>query len=198
VQNPSSRSLHAASANAAGLIARDSAVLEQAAAEFAATLRPIPHAETLEDLAELLPRAGRIRALDEALAQYGRAGASADTSRIRLRLRTLGVERRSRSFSRPLIGWSSLTPAELKTVRLVALGMSNRAVAAELVVSPHTVNSHVRRSFTKLGISSRVQLARLVFAHDTAPAAPADGLAGPRGRSIEPRSPAHHHLVSRA
>lgn len=68
--------------------------------------------------------------------------------------------RRSRS------GWSSLTPAELQVARLVAIGLSNRAVAKELMVSPHTVNTHVRNTFLKLGVSSRVQLARHALLYD--------------------------------
>ncbi|MGW0465457.1 helix-turn-helix domain-containing protein [Streptomyces sp. NPDC003027] len=64
------------------------------------------------------------------------------------------------------LGWASLTPAELRVARLVSEGLTNRAVATHLVVSPHTVDSHLRHIFTKLGISSRVSLARLTVFHD--------------------------------
>lgn len=50
--------------------------------------------------------------------------------------------------------------------RLVAEGLTNRAVAARLIVSPHTVNAHVRHVFTKLGVNSRVGLTRVVLTHD--------------------------------
>jgi DNA-binding CsgD family transcriptional regulator len=46
-------------------------------------------------------------------------------------------------------------------VRLVARGATNREVAEQLFVSPYTVNSHLRHVFAKLGIRSRVELARL-------------------------------------
>jgi DNA-binding CsgD family transcriptional regulator len=46
-------------------------------------------------------------------------------------------------------------------VRLVAQGATNREVAERLYISPHTVNSHLRHVFTKLGIRSRVEVARL-------------------------------------
>ncbi|GAA2231040.1 helix-turn-helix transcriptional regulator [Streptomyces nogalater] len=63
-------------------------------------------------------------------------------------------------------GWASLTPAELRVARLVAEGLTNRAVAQRLCISPHTVDSHLRHAFAKLGISSRVALARLALIHD--------------------------------
>ncbi|MGW2376344.1 helix-turn-helix domain-containing protein [Kitasatospora sp. NPDC001683] len=70
--------------------------------------------------------------------------------------------------SRPKSGWEALTPAEVQVARLVSIGMSNRAVAAELMVSPHTVNTHVRNAFLKLDVSSRVQLTRHVLCYDAA------------------------------
>ena len=45
---------------------------------------------------------------------------------------------------------------------LVARGASNREAADELFLSPHTINSHLRHTFEKLGIRSRVQLAVLL------------------------------------
>jgi DNA-binding CsgD family transcriptional regulator len=44
---------------------------------------------------------------------------------------------------------------------LVAEGLTNREVAGRLFVSPDTANSHLRHVFAKLGINSRVELARL-------------------------------------
>ncbi len=49
-------------------------------------------------------------------------------------------------------------------VRLVAKGMRNRDVAQQLHLSPHTVDSHLRHAFAKLGVTSRVQLTRHVLA----------------------------------
>jgi DNA-binding CsgD family transcriptional regulator len=54
----------------------------------------------------------------------------------------------------------------LRVVRLVANGLTNRQVAARLFVSPHTVDSHLRHSFSKLGVTSRVELTRQVLTHD--------------------------------
>jgi len=52
-----------------------------------------------------------------------------------------------------------LTPQELSVARLVGSGLSNREVASELVLSVRTVESHLTRIYSKLGVSSRAQLA---------------------------------------
>ena len=49
--------------------------------------------------------------------------------------------------------------------RIVTALYENRAAAEQLYLSPHTVSMHLRHVFTKLGISSRVELARL-YARD--------------------------------
>ena len=61
---------------------------------------------------------------------------------------------------RPASGWASLTPTERDVVRLVGEGLGNKDVAARLFVSPRTVESHLTHVYTKLGLSSRVQLAQ--------------------------------------
>jgi DNA-binding CsgD family transcriptional regulator len=45
---------------------------------------------------------------------------------------------------------------------LVAEGLTNGAVARRLDISPHTVNTHLRHAFAKLGVSNRVSLATVV------------------------------------
>ena len=62
-----------------------------------------------------------------------------------------------------------LTPQELSVARLVASGLSNREVASELVLSVRTVESHLTRIYSKLGVSSRAQLAAR-FSRSEAPA----------------------------
>ena len=56
-----------------------------------------------------------------------------------------------------------LTPTELQVAQLVKQGMSNREVAAQLFVSPRTVDFHLRNVFTKTGVSSRLELANIAF-----------------------------------
>jgi predicted ATPase/class 3 adenylate cyclase/DNA-binding CsgD family transcriptional regulator len=61
---------------------------------------------------------------------------------------------------RPSSGWASLTPAERDVVRLVAEGLANKDIAGRLFVSPRTVQAHLTHVYTKLGVTSRVQLAQ--------------------------------------
>jgi PAS domain S-box-containing protein len=53
----------------------------------------------------------------------------------------------------------ALTPREREVVTLIALGHDTREIAASLYVSPYTVRAHVRNSMSKLGASTRAQLA---------------------------------------
>ncbi len=61
----------------------------------------------------------------------------------------------------PAFGWDSLTDTERQVTGLVAQGLSNRQVANRVFLSTHTVAFHLRHLFWKLGITSRVQLARI-------------------------------------
>ena len=70
------------------------------------------------------------------------------------------VQRGRGERKRPASGWASLTPTERDVVRLVGEGLGNKDVAARLFVSPRTVESHLTHVYTKLGLSSRVQLAQ--------------------------------------
>jgi DNA-binding CsgD family transcriptional regulator len=80
----------------------------------------------------------------------------------------LTVKPQRRSSRDPSFGWESLTVTELRVIRLVAVGRTNRQVAQALYLSHHTVDFHLRQIFRKLGIGSRVQLAGLAFRHGVA------------------------------
>ena len=67
-----------------------------------------------------------------------------------------------RSDVAPASALSGLSPSERQIVLLAAEGLTNPEIAARLFVSPRTVGSHLYRSFTKLGVSNRSQLAALV------------------------------------
>jgi DNA-binding CsgD family transcriptional regulator len=67
------------------------------------------------------------------------------------------------------LGWASLTAAEMRISRLVAEGLTNREIAARLTLSPHTIDYHLKHVFSKLRAHSRVQLARIMLAHEPGP-----------------------------
>jgi predicted ATPase/class 3 adenylate cyclase/DNA-binding CsgD family transcriptional regulator len=66
---------------------------------------------------------------------------------------------------RPASGWESLTRSEVDVVRLVSEGLSNKDIASRLFISPRTVQSHLTHVYTKLGVTSRVQLAQEAARH---------------------------------
>jgi DNA-binding CsgD family transcriptional regulator len=161
---PGVRGLAGVAAHAEGLIADDPAALEAAGVHFDASLHPLALASCWEDLGSLRftrgQRGSAIDAWDRALTLWTGCGAGWDAARVRRRLRAAGIRRRSSPGDRPTSGWDALTPSEMTVVTLVAEAHTNREVAERLFVSPHTVNSHLRAAFAKLGISTRVELAR--------------------------------------
>ncbi|MFG1930427.1 LuxR C-terminal-related transcriptional regulator [Mycobacterium sp. NPDC048908] len=75
------------------------------------------------------------------------------------------VQRRRGERKRPTTGWASLTPTERDVVRLVSEGLANNDIATRLFISPRTVQSHLTHVYTKLGLTSRVQLAQEAARH---------------------------------
>jgi len=61
----------------------------------------------------------------------------------------------------PVPGWADLTDTQRMVAELVTDGLTNRGVGAQLFLSPHTVDFHLRQIYRKLGVRSRVELARL-------------------------------------
>ncbi|MFD2415559.1 ATP-binding protein [Amycolatopsis pigmentata] len=62
-------------------------------------------------------------------------------------------------------GGPRLTRREGEVATLIARGYTNKAIAAELVLSPHTVGGHVERLFAKLGVTTRAQVATWLAEH---------------------------------
>ena len=171
--NPDVRSLRASAAHADGLLRRSQQALADAVELFEEGLRPLALATALEDLATVTAENGDTQhaadGFSRALELHVHTGAAWDAGRVRGRLRALGVHRRLVSARRPGRGWASMTDSELAVARLVAHGLSNREVAERLFLSPHTVSSHLRHVFGKLGVNSRVELSRLAVRHDPNP-----------------------------
>jgi DNA-binding CsgD family transcriptional regulator len=65
-----------------------------------------------------------------------------------------------------------LTPREREVAALVARGLSNRAIARELVITEATAERHLGNAFAKLGLASRAQLAVWALEHGLGPHAP--------------------------
>ena len=63
--------------------------------------------------------------------------------------------------SRPTLGWASLTPTERRVIDLARRGLANAAIARELLMGTETVKTHLSRSYAKLDVANRVQLAAL-------------------------------------
>ena len=86
---------------------------------------------------------------------FDSAGAAAFAERARIELRATGGHARQQTTETP----DTLTAQEALIARLAGEGASNPEIAAQLFISPATVAYHLRKVFTKLGISSRHQLA---------------------------------------
>ena len=120
----------------------------------------LERAHSLTELGAALRRAGRRAAAREPLADAldvaARCGARPLAARAREELRATGA--------RPRRAWrtgvEALTPSELRVVRMAAEGRTNREIAHELYVTLKTVEGHLSRAYTKLGIEGRAQLPR--------------------------------------
>lgn len=77
-----------------------------------------------------------------------------------------------------MTGWDSLTDTERSVATLVAQGLTNPQVGAQMFVSPHTVKFHLRQVFRKLEITSRVDLARIAAERQREAAPPAGDTRG--------------------
>jgi DNA-binding CsgD family transcriptional regulator len=94
--------------------------------------------------------------LRAALESFRTIGAVPWAERAETELRASGETARKRDLSTA----EQLTPQELQIARLVAGGLTNKEIAAQLYLSPRTVDYHLRKVFTKLGITSRTELVR--------------------------------------
>ena len=126
---------------------------------------PLERATALEEAAVRLAASGDLtqaRAVfNDVIKLYFGLGASWDLRRTEARLRPYGIRRGPRALSRrPVTGWEALTPSEARIAELVARGLSNPDIAAELFISRRTVQTHVSNILIKLDLRSRVEVAR--------------------------------------
>jgi DNA-binding CsgD family transcriptional regulator len=135
---------------------------ERALALHATASRPFEHARTALLYGEWLRRAKRKTdarvQLAAALAVFEEIGSPRWAARARAELGASGA-RTPQSAPSPAFG--GLTPQELQITQLAAQGLSNRDIAAQLILSPRTVAYHLYKAYPKLGISSRGELTTL-------------------------------------
>ena len=163
--NPGRPTLAVAALHARGLLERDSEALRQAAREH---VSPCAGALAEEDLGILLSaqeeKNGALgaAALRSALQRFVQIGSQGDIERIRAFMEEHGTSVTSapRQGRAATVGWEALTETERSIAHLVSDGLTNRQVARRVSLSPHTVNYHLRAIFRKLGIGSRVEVAR--------------------------------------
>ncbi|MFI5557403.1 helix-turn-helix transcriptional regulator [Streptomyces sp. NPDC051738] len=171
-QDESQQIIGAVRAHVNGLLDRDPRALVSAITGYRNTGRPLALAAACEDLGELMAASAdttpAIPYFEEAGQLASASGAGRDQERIRRRLRQLGVRTTPvRNHTASPQGLGNLTESEQKLIPLVVQGLTNRAIADRLYVSVHTVNTHMKHIFTKLGINSRVELTRLAIERGT-------------------------------
>jgi DNA-binding CsgD family transcriptional regulator len=105
--------------------------------------------------------------LREALNNFERLGAEPWAARAHAELAATGEKARTRDVT----ATRDLTPQELQISLAVALGATNREAAAQLFLSPKTVEAHLSSAYRKLGARSRTELVR-IFANETPESVP--------------------------
>jgi len=133
-------------------------LLSESVASLRSSRAGLELAHSLTELGAALRRAGHRAAardpLAEGLERAVRCGARRLAGRAHEELKATGA--------RPRRAWrtgvEALTPSELRIVRLAGEGRTNREIAHELYVTLKTVEGHLSRAYTKLGIGGRAEL----------------------------------------
>jgi DNA-binding CsgD family transcriptional regulator len=141
-------------AAARGEVEEALSLLDRAVSLLEAVGDPFGQARALLALGIVRRRARQKRAAREAfetaVAAFAEMGAAGWAEKARAELGRIGGRTRA----------EGLTAAERRVAALVAAGRTNREVAAELFLGERTVESHLSRVYTKLGVRSRTELAR--------------------------------------
>ncbi len=144
----------------------------RALAAHADSLRKPDRARTELALGEYLRRANRRLEAREhlrtALALFDDLRAQTWADRAAVELRASGETARRRTVTTA----TELTAQERQVAALIRQGLSNRDAAAQLFVSPRTIDFHLRNLFSKLGVTSRAELTALHLARRRSPGSP--------------------------
>jgi DNA-binding CsgD family transcriptional regulator len=170
----SAPSLKGVASQTSAMLAGDVAGVGRAAEALRSSPRPFVQAEVAVDYGSALLASGKkddgVAQLDRAWELFSASGAYGEASRVQRLLTDVGIRRRRWSAAaKPKRGWAALTAPEQRVAKLLAEGHSNRSSARELQLTSNTIGSHARSIFTKLGIRSRVDLARIVLSESCLP-----------------------------
>jgi DNA-binding CsgD family transcriptional regulator/tetratricopeptide (TPR) repeat protein len=148
-----------------GLLDRDAPRLLAAAERYEAAGRPLLAAMALEagagHFVDADDRDQARAAFTRAVEVYAALGAAADVARLQATFRAHGIRRGPHAkHRRAQSGWDSLTATEIKIAAFVEEGLSNPEIAARLLLSRRTVATHVSHILKKLGVHSRIDIAR--------------------------------------
>ena len=142
-------------------------LLSESVASLAGSPALLERARSLTELGAGLRRAGQRAAARDPLAHAldlaARCGARPLIVRAREELKATGARPRREWRT----GVEALTPSEMRVVRLAAEGRTNREIAHELYVTLKTVEGHLSRAYTRLGIEGRAQLPQALEREDT-------------------------------
>ncbi len=156
--NPRSEGIALATAGAIARGEQGTDWLERSIELLAQTPAALEHTRALVELGATLRRTRRRAAAREplrrAVQRATELGATPLAQRARDELRATGAHPRREAVD----GVDALTPTERRIAELAAGGMSNRAIAAILVVTAKTVEWHLSRVYSKLAVSGRAGL----------------------------------------
>nr|WP_255414236.1 LuxR family transcriptional regulator [Mycobacterium sp. shizuoka-1] len=158
-RNPGVASFEGVALQVEGFVTRDAAILRSAVKILRESPRPLLLAGALADYGAALVDTGDrhtgVTVLSEAAEMFAGLGAN---------FYLHGVQRDLARAAAPADAGDALTKAEQRVAELVSEGHTNQSVASALGVSVHTVNTHLRAVYRKMGVRSRVQLANALSA----------------------------------
>jgi DNA-binding CsgD family transcriptional regulator len=145
---------------AEALFRRAVEALERTRVRFELARAHLLYGEWLRRERRRLDAREQLRHAHELFSQFGM---QAFAERARVELEATGEHARKRTVETR----DDLTPQEAQISRLAADGSTNQEIAAQLFISPSTVDYHLRKAFRKLGVKSRHQLGRHVLQQET-------------------------------
>ncbi|RSM77627.1 helix-turn-helix transcriptional regulator [Kibdelosporangium aridum] len=140
-----------------GLMTKDNELLVRTARRFEEMGAPLLAAQTAFEAAEIVPG---LDVIGKCLEYFQQSGVTPWIDRARRLARAHGVAQPARKAD------GVLSKREAEIVRFVGQGLSNADIATRLFLSTRTVETHLRNSYRKLDITSRLRLAQWAAKHE--------------------------------